>query len=95
MGDVSDLVGHHGAANTGVARASLSHRLEERAVTITDATLEQVEQLALALGPSNSTSFTATHGSATLGAKTSRRGFTLLLHEQLLTAASTPAVPRF
>src|SRR5437879_7399571 len=51
MGDVCDLVGHHGAANTGMLGPTFHAGFEERAVEDQlTAALEQVEQAHLALG---------------------------------------------
>ena len=52
MGDVSDLVGHHGAADAGVLGPAGHSGLEERAVDDQlAASVEEVDQARLALRP--------------------------------------------
>ena len=90
VGDVGDLVRHHGAAPA--AWSGRRHpRLEEDAVDdqLTP-TVEQVEQTGLAAGPSNacavsrpSTAFAALSSQGVTGA-----GLRLFLHQQVLAATS-------
>ena len=89
MGDVCDLVGHHGAANTGMLGPTFHAGFEERAVEDQlTAALEQVEQAHFALGSVELVILL--HGQprhpATLGRqRVTGAGQLLLLHEQLLT----------
>jgi len=54
VGDMRDLVSHHGAANTGVLGPAFHHGFEEGAVDDQlTAALEQIEQAHFALGSSN------------------------------------------
>ena len=93
MGDVGDLVGHHGAAGAGMLGPAVHAGLEEGAVDDQlTAALEQVEQARLALGPVELVLLL--HGQPrhppTLGGqRVTGAGQLLLLHEQLL-ARSLP-----
>src|SRR5438094_3839903 len=89
MRDVRDLVGHHGAANTGMLGPPGHTGFEERAVDDQlTAALEQVEQAHFALGSVKLVILL--HGQprhpSTLGRqRVTGAGQLLLLHEQLLT----------
>ena len=97
MSGVSDLVGHHGAANACMFGPADHAGLEEGAVDDQlPATVEQVEQTRLALGPLELVILL--HGQprhpATLGGqRVTSVGHLLLLHAQLL-ARSLPLLRR-
>ena len=99
VGDVGDLVGHHGAAPAGVVGPAEHARLEEGAVDdqLTP-TVEQVEQAGLARRPLER--IRRLHGhprhSPALGGQgVTGAGLGLFLHEQLLRVPPpTPAATR-
>ena len=100
MSGVSDLVGHHGAADAGMLGPTLHAGLEEGAIDDQlTATIEQVEQARLALGTVELVLLL--HGQprhpATLGGqRVTSAGQLLLLHEQLLARSlPTPSATRF
>src|SRR5919197_3466596 len=89
MGDMRDLIGQHGAANTSMFGPALHAGLEKRAINDQlTAAIEQVEQARLPVGPVELVLFLhrQPRHPSTLGSERItgvRQGF--LLHQELLT----------
>ena len=88
MGEVGDLVGHHGAADAGMLGPAGHAGLEKGAIDDQlTATVEQVEQARLALGPVELVLLLhrqPRHPPTLGGQRVTGAGQLLLLHEQLL-----------